>query len=294
MSEPILSFAGVTKYARRRFGRVRVLEDVSLDVLPGEIVGLAGPAGAGTTALLLIAAGLAVPDSGVVRLNGVPVDRTAARRLVGYAPAQPVFPPTLTVREVLDYFARLHGAGMSRTMLVRRALELGGLAQVARRRAAALPAGAIARLAFAQATLGARPVLLLDQTLSALDPVARRSLVERLAELAADGTAILVASHELSALERIAARVVILRRGAVVHSGPLAALLRERVLEVVLDGPVEHPPPGFRATAAGLETELGSRTVEAALALCRAHRLPVRASQVRVKSLEDAVVEACD
>jgi len=63
---------------------------------------------------------------------------------------------------------------------------------------------------------------------------------------------------------------------------------------VVLDAPPREPPPGFRVTVFGLETELGGGTVEAALALCRAHRLAVRASRVRLKSLEDVVLDALD
>ena len=91
-----------------------------------------------------------------------------------------------------------------------------------------------------------------------------------------------------------ASRVLILARGRVVREGSMPGLLRERVLEVVLDAPPREPPPGFRVTVFGLETELGGGTVEAALALCRAHRLAVRASRVRLKSLEDVVLDALD
>jgi hypothetical protein len=66
------------------------------------------------------------------------------------------------------------------------------------------------------------------------------------------------------------------------------------VLEVILDAPPPEPPPGFRVTAAGLEAPLAGRTAEAALALCHAHRLAVRASRVRVKSLEEIVLDAHD
>src|SRR3989475_10335469 len=75
---------------------------------------------------------------------------------------------------------------------------------------------------------------------------------------------------------------------------PTRGTARERVLEVILDAPPPEPPPGFRITAAGLEAPLVGRTVESALALCRAHRLAVRASRVRVKSLEDIVLETHD
>jgi ABC-2 type transport system ATP-binding protein len=205
-----------------------------------------------------------------------------------------MFAPTLTVREALDYFARFHVAGAARRALVGAALELGGLGAVAGRRASLLPRGWARRLAFAQASLGARRVLLLDQTLSGLDPLARRDLGEQLCRLAGAGVAVLLASHEPDVLERLVARVVVLRRGVVVRDGALATLLRERVLEIVLDRPPERPPPGFRATPSGLETDLEGGTVEAALALCLVHRLAVRASRVRYRSLEDAVLEACD
>ena len=87
---------------------------------------------------------------------------------------------------------------------------------------------------------------------------------------------------------------VVFVAGQIVRAGSLATLLGERVLEVILDAPPSEPPPGFRVTAAGLEAPLAGRTVESALALCRAHRLAVRASRVRVKSLEDIVCETHD
>jgi hypothetical protein len=79
-----------------------------------------------------------------------------------------------------------------------------------------------------------------------------------------------------------------------VRAGPLPALLGERVLEVILDAPPPEAPPGFKLTDAGIEAPLAGRTVESALALCRAHRLAVRASRVRVKSLEEIVLETHD
>ena len=82
--------------------------------------------------------------------------------------------------------------------------------------------------------------------------------------------------------------------GPVVSDPPVAALPRTRVLEVVLDRVPNRAPPGFRVTPGGLEIDLVDGTVEGALALCRAHRLAVRASRVRYRSLEDAVLEACD
>jgi ABC-type multidrug transport system ATPase subunit len=260
------------------------LDSVSLALLPGEIIGIVGPAGAGKTTLLRVAAGLRAPHRGTVCSCGQ----------AGYAPEAPVFPPALTVREVLSYYARFHTAGIRRHALVHYALELAGLAPAADTRAAALGRADLHRLALAQATLGGRRLLLLDETLSGLDPLARRDLCTRVAHLAATGVAVLLAARDLGALERVASRVLVLRAGRIVRAGALAALLAERVLEVFLDHPPPEPPPGFRVTAAGLEAPLAGRTPEAALALCRVHRLAVRASRVRVKSLEEIVLDAHD
>ncbi|HEY6092461.1 MAG TPA: hypothetical protein VIV83_10740, partial [Gemmatimonadales bacterium] len=150
------------------------------------------------------------------------------------------------------------------------------------------------RLNLAQAVLGGRRVLLLDEIFSGLDAIARRDLRGRIARLAADGVAILIASRDPAALERLAARVLVMKGGRVVRAGSLSSVLGERILEVILDAPPPEPPPGFRITASGLEASLAGRTVESALALCHAHRLPVRASRVRVKSLEEVVLETHD
>ncbi len=272
---------------------------ISLALLPGEIAGLVGPAGAGKSTVLRIAAGCLRPENGEVRVWGARVEAPAARQLIGYAGDNAVFPPAATVREVLSYYARLHCAangGRAPHRLVREALELSGLTGEAGTRVEALSRADVHRLGLAQAVLGGRRVLLLDEVLSGggLDAIARRDLRGRIAGLAASGVAVLITSRDPAALERLAARVLVLRDGRIVRAGPLATLLGERVLEVILDCPPAEPPPGFRVTAAGLEAPLTGRTVEAALALCRAHRLPVRASRVRVKSLEEVVLEAHD
>lgn len=273
------------------------LGPVSLALLPGEIAGVVGPAGAGKTRLLRVAAGTARPRTGAVRVWGMRVSDPAARRLIGYAGDNPAFPRVLTVHEVLMYYARLHcGTSNERSAqgLVREALEIAGLAAAAELAVESLGRADLHRLNFAQAALGGRRVLLLDETFSGLDAFARRDLRGRIARLAAEGVAVLIAARDPAALERLAARVLVLRDGRVVRAGPLATLLGERILEVILDAPPAEPPPGFRVTAAGLEAPLAGRTVEAALALCRAHRLPVRASRVRVKTLEEIVLETHD
>ncbi|MFN2570906.1 MAG: ATP-binding cassette domain-containing protein [Gemmatimonadales bacterium] len=272
----------------------RALRGVSLALLPGEIAGVVGPAGTGKTTLLQVAAGHLRPHVGEARVCGVRVTDPSARRLAGFAADHAVFPPAITARELLTYYARLHCAtNRERTSvgLVREALELAGLGAAADRCGEELSRAEAQRLALAQAALGGRRVLLLDEIFSGLDTLARRDLRGRIARLAAGGMAVLMTARDPTVLERLAARVLVLREGRIVRAGPLATLLGERVLEVILDAPPAEPPPGFRVTASGIEAPLAGRTVEAALALCHAHRLPVRASRVRVKSLEEIVLE---
>jgi ABC-type multidrug transport system ATPase subunit len=277
--------------------RGRGLAGISLALLPGEIAGVVGPAGAGKSRLLRFAAGSLKPSGGETRICGVSATDPGVRRLVGYCGDNLMFPRALTAREVLMYYARLHcAAGGEQTplTLVREALDVAGLSAAADFRTEALGRADLHRLGLAHAVLGGRRVLLLDEILSGLDAVARRDLRGRIARLAATGVAVLVTSRDPAVLERLAARVLVLRRGRIVRAGALASLLAERVLEVVLDAPPPEPPPGFRITEVGLEAPLAGRTVESALALCRAHRLAVRASRVRVKSLEEIVLETHD
>ena len=276
---------------------VRGLRGVSLALMPGEIAGIVGPAGAGKTTLLQVAAGCLRPARGEAWVWGSRITDAVARRCIGYVSEHPTFPRALRVRDVLLYYARLHAAAdpeRAALGLVREVSELVGLDAAASLLVRELSHTDGQRLGLAQALLGGRRVLVLDEFFSHLDAIARRDLRGRLARLAAEGVAVLIAARDPAALERLAARVLVLREGRVVRAGPLPALLGERVLEVILDAPPQEPPPGFTLTSAGIEASLAGRTVESALALCRAHRLAVRASRVRVKSLEEIVLETHD
>lgn len=266
------------------------ITDVGFEVGAGELVGLVGAARSGKTTLLRCAAGAAMPDRGAITIAGHPAATTTARRLAGFAPATPVFPPGLSVRGLLEYYAWFHSP-VSVHRQVAAALELAELGDFADRRPATLPYGVLRRVALAQAALGGRRVLLLDETLDGTDPALRRVLGERLGRWVWNGGAVILATNDLGTIERLADRVVVLQAGRIARDAPAIVLLRERVLELVLDAPPPVPPPGFRVAPFGLQVDLAGRTAEAVLAQCRAHRLVVRATRVRSKSLEDIVVE---
>lgn len=265
--------------------------DLSLEVGAGEIVGILGAPGAGKSTILRLAAGLERPDSGGIRIAGHAADTMAAHALTGMVPAAPAFPRTLEVREALAYFAALHAGGATIGPVLAATLDDWGLAGHATRRVERLGVPERRRLGMAQATIGDRQVLLLDETLQGVDPVTRRYLGDRLQWLAGKGAAVLLTASDPIGLDRVVDRFLILHGGRVVHEAPAHALLGQRVLEVLLDAPPREPPPGFRVTTFGLEADLGSRSAEAALALCREHRLAVRGSRVRLKSLDEVTFD---
>jgi ABC-type multidrug transport system ATPase subunit len=280
---------------------VVALDGLDLAVAPGECVGLLGPNGAGKSTLLLTLAGMLKAQHGEVWVLGRRPGTTAARRLVGYAPEQPAFPAELSVGELLRYLAAAHERGAAgRRAAVERAVELGGLENWVDRRAGSLSRGMRQRLALAQAALGGRELLLLDETLSGIDPVAGREIGDRILALAEQGVAIVVSSHDLGELERLATRVAIVGRGRVIRSVAAEELLTHRSLMLVLPGgnqaAVRLLTQQFRdvvAHAAGVRVAIGPRqSPEVVLAFCRERGIPVLASRVVTRTLEEVALEA--
>jgi len=197
---------------RKRYGAVTAVDDLSFEVEAGETFALIGPNGAGKTTTLRILLGLSRPDSGTVRIG--PESRAPhdpeARRALGYVPQRVEFPPGRTVREVLGFFAAVRQLDRA---AVDRALARVGLERHADRRASELSGGYTQRLSLAQALLSDPALLVLDEPTASLDPEATwefRSLVQRLRH---EGKTILLCSHLLAEVERVADRVLILVEG---------------------------------------------------------------------------------
>jgi Cu-processing system ATP-binding protein len=196
----------------KRFGDVLAVDDVSFEVEPGETFAVIGPNGAGKTTTLKILLGLTRPDAGRVALgpDALPPADARARAGLGYVPQRVEFPHGRTVRDVLEFFASLRGAPRE---AIGRALDRVGLTALATRRASELSGGYTQRLSLAQALLDDPSLLVLDEPTASLDPEATwefRTLVEQLRE---EGKTILLCSHLLAEVERIADRVLILVGG---------------------------------------------------------------------------------
>lgn len=225
----------VTYAARFRTPAVAALADLHLEVAAGEIVGVLGPNGSGKTTLLRVLSGNQRPDAGSVRILGrSPTDRALVRR-VGYQPEGALPFPGLSAREFLSYLGDL--MGLPRKLAAAQSdrwLERLELRSTGRRHISTYSTGMLRRLALAAALLGQPEVLLLDEPTSALDPAGSLTVVEILQGLAADGCAILMASHQLDEVEQLCRRVYLLDQGRCRAQGTLDELLGtdERTLVV--------------------------------------------------------------
>ena len=227
----------------RTFGEVDALAGVDLTVEPGQVLALLGHNGSGKTTLARIAAGELAPTSGQVRVCGVdphdPAEVVPARRTTAYLPAAPSFYDDLTVREHLELVGIGHGVA-DLDARIETLLASFGLTHRADVLPETLSTGMRQKAQLATALIRHADLLLLDEPVANLDPEAQWLLAERLAALAANGTAIVVITHQLGFLEGLAHEGVALEDGALVARGPVADLRRTIPS---LRHPSERPAP---------------------------------------------------
>ncbi len=290
--------------ARKQYGsrgRRRVaLHECSFECQSGEVVGVIGPNGAGKTTLLRLIAGETRPTSGEAYVAGLRVGTRKARRAVGYVGDPPLLPGDLSGVEWLKYLAAHRSSHpRERTALLQWALEVSCLGDFVGRRISQYSRGMVQQLALATAAIAGSTVLVLDEALSGIDPIVARQLRRTIAKLATMGRMVLIASHDLSALERLATRVLILWEGKLVADVNVARLASERVAELSISGSGARIRdrlldrfPGAMMTEEGVAIPLTRGvTVEQAIAACRSERIPVSASRVRYRALEDILID---
>jgi ABC-2 type transport system ATP-binding protein len=207
---------------RKSYGRVVALRGVSFAAAPGRVCGLLGANGAGKSTALRVLLGLARADSGRALVGGAPfVGLDAPGRVVGAVLESVGLRPDRSGRDHLRVAARRLGVGSAR---VESLLGMVGLSDAAGRAAGGYSLGMRQRLAVACALLGDPAALVLDEPANGLDPPGRRWLGGLLRDLAAEGRTVLLSSHVLAEVERLADDVVLLHEGLVLASGPLASL----------------------------------------------------------------------
>ncbi len=212
----------------RDFGSLRALDDVSFVVPRGEVVALLGHNGAGKTTLLRVLNGLLRPTAGHVRTLGLDptADGQQVRSRTGVLTEYPALDDFLTVRENLEAYGAMYGVAPELvTERGPRLLEALGLEDRTHTATRDLSAGLKQRAALARAMLHEPELLLLDEPTSNLDPLAARRVRELVATQSREnGTTVLVSTHNLAEASAIADRIVVLQRGRVLASGPVADL----------------------------------------------------------------------
>ncbi|HVE63508.1 MAG TPA: ABC transporter ATP-binding protein [Mycobacteriales bacterium] len=226
MTAPLaLSAVGLTKDYRGH----QALRGIDLRVKPGEVVGLLGPTGAGTSTTMKICAGVARPTRGQVHLAGIDLsaDPVGARRLLGYVPDVGGLFPRLTGWEHLELAARLHA--LPPTWLPRAHELIGslGLGDAAGRRTSTYSHGMSRKLSLAIAALPRPRLLLLDEPFDGVDPAGAVAVREIIAEAIAGGAGVLCSTHLLDASERVSDRMVVIRAGTAIAEGDADTLRRQ-------------------------------------------------------------------
>ena len=208
----------------KRFGSLQALDQLSMHLDDGEIVGFVGANGAGKSTTMRITMGVLSPDAGEVSWDGQPLD-AAVRRRIGYMPEERGLYPKMKVAEQLSYLARLHGLGRSEAKATTQDwLERLDVAARGGDEVQKLSLGNQQRVQLAAALVGAPSLLVLDEPFSGLDPVAVDVMSLVLREQAAAGVPTLFSSHQLDVVERLCDRVVITRSGRLVADGTVAEL----------------------------------------------------------------------
>ena len=233
----------------RHYGANRAASNIDIRLKKGEILGLLGPNGAGKSTTMKMLAGVLAPSEGSVTINGISVadDPRGAKKSLGYLPEQPPVYPELTVDEYLRYCAGLHGVSRSqRAEAVLRAKQACGLTEMSKRLIGNLSKGYQQRCGIAQAIIHRPAVVILDEPTVGLDPIQILEIRKLIKELGVDHSVIL-SSHILPEIQAVCARVMIIHRGRVVYSEPLAAAGTEG-FKTVLAG--FTAPPAMEALAA--------------------------------------------
>jgi ABC-type multidrug transport system ATPase subunit len=211
----VIVFDQVGKRYRSWSGReVRALDAFSLEVRPGEVLGLAGPNGAGKSTLIALLLGFIGPSTGTVRIDGLEPRRYVERNGVSYLSELVSIPPGWRVTDALRRYALLAGlADHERDARVEAVMEMLGLDEHRAKRVRQLSKGNLQRLGLAQSLLREERVVVLDEPTHGLDPVWTQRFRDVVDRLRSPDRAILIASHNLDELARLADRVAIIDRG---------------------------------------------------------------------------------
>jgi ABC-2 type transport system ATP-binding protein len=238
-----------TEKLTKTYGSIVALDDLNLDVAPGEIVGVLGPNGSGKSTALRLMLGFLRPTAGraVIADHDCWHDGAAARRHVAYLPGELRLYENMTGRQLVAFLSALRGQDVTERIDALAAqfdIDLG-------RPIAQLSSGMKRKVALLAVLLPEAPLLILDEPTNTLDPTMRDELLTQLVQAKKRGQAVLFSSHVLAEVEHVCDRVAILQRGRLVHVEDMHSLRAERRIRVRFAQPVDRLPelPGLRRRA---------------------------------------------
>jgi ABC-2 type transport system ATP-binding protein len=279
MSQPLLFTERLTK----DYGSFRALSDLNLSVVPGEVVGLLGPNGSGKSTALRLLLGFLKPTSGRAAIGGFDcwIQSVEARKRVAYLPGELRLYDTMTGRRLITFLAQLRGETPGP--------EVDALAKKLDididRPLTHMSSGMKRKVALLTVLVPKVPLIILDEPTNTLDPMMRDELLDQLRAARGRGQAVLFSSHVLQEVEAVCDRVVILRRGELVHVQEMAELKEGRAVSARLTG----SPPATGPDGSPLDP---AATIDGRLQMTFRGALPVLLDWLAKQPVADLVVEA--
>lgn len=215
----MIEIAGVTK----KYQTLVAIDNVSLTINPGEVLGILGPNGAGKTTLFRLITGSLNPDSGRIR--------SAAHiwSSIGYKPERLLFPSHMRVRQYLEMMAALSNLNKNESdRAVKTGLQAVGLFDASEKKINQCSKGMRQRLSLAQAMIGDPQLLLLDEPSNGLDPEGQSDICQLIKQLHERGITVVLASHQLAEVTQVCTRLVIINQGSIHYEGSMEEALAER------------------------------------------------------------------
>ncbi len=287
---------------RKNYGKIEAARGVTFDILDGEIFGLLGPNGAGKTTTVECILGLREPDSGEIEMFGIDARRNPAdvKQKIGAALQTTSLQDKITPREAL----RVFGGFYRDPAEPERLLERFSLLDKADAYFDTLSGGQRQRMALALAFVNNPELIVLDEPITGLDPVARRDLHAEILRMKQDGDTVLLTTHNMDEAERLCDRIAILDRGRVVATGAPRELISQSTAAPwvflataqPLDSSLLANLPGIQDLAGEnsgvrFSTTQATRTLAALMQLLDEHKLDIVELRVRKATLEDILID---
>ncbi|MCZ6697651.1 MAG: ABC transporter ATP-binding protein [Planctomycetota bacterium] len=238
--QPVIQCTSLSKVFQDFWGRGKVLavDQLELEVYPGEVFGLLGPNGSGKSTTIKMLLGLLYPTSGSCRVFGRPPTDVAIKSRIGFMPEESYLHRFLNAYETLDYYGRLFRLDShERKRRTNQLIEMVGLKRAGKRTVGTYSKGMARRIGLAQALVNDPDLLILDEPTTGLDPIGTRQIKEVIRTLAGRGKTVLLCSHLLADVEDVCDRVAIMYGGRRRALGDISELLeRSDVTQISAKG----------------------------------------------------------